>query len=564
VELENGAIVIVVKGHASTSSWTPNFNFTVKLKFSLQPNGDSADLVSEDVSIDTSSWIINRFRGKAEGALKSARDRALAQGGARQSVRDMLSADRNLGKLLDSLIQPSRSGGQPPLPKMTHLSYSSIEIGPSGITLHGAIGLNAWPQPHVEFQEIPVTGGDRPDITSNVPNGPDYTALKTWIPGGAIQSYEWKKFGTTQQGFTDENRFVKLDPGLVVSSEIASMAGSLVSAYRPMCVTVHGLRLAATGPALPEIVSGTACATNFFPIFDETNLATTAAIPMMALVQPADHGGVEVVGHTTARGSSGNRKPPNLLVHFASREGSPNLEALTQAVRESERPDAPTAVMIVAGQDDLKRVKYSEDLVYSDDVDGWLSRAGLSQSRGPVTVLIDPSGKVRWKDEGEVDSEKLRAALRESLVGGRPVRPQLTPHRLRIGSPPPNFIFAVDKPNESTLRKLAGREVALVFYIDTANGKSIMNEMRSRASDRGSARPVILAISKDGSKNAGDDSGIIHVADPSGAIASAYGIDTWPTTVWLDERGLVSGVHIGRMSDDAEMTNAAPRQESER
>ena len=530
LELKPGAIVIVITGHASTSSWTPNFDFTVKLSFSLSPSGDSADLVADDVSIDTSSWIINRFRGKAENAIKSARDRALNEGNARQSVRDMLSADKNLGKLIESLVQPARTGGQPPLPKMTHLSYSSIEIGPSGVTLHGRIALNAWPEPHVRLEQIPMNAGGRPDIdATSVNEGADYSALKTWIPGGEIQSYEWKSFGSTQPGFIDENRFVMIHQGPEISTAASAPARGLVVGYRPMCVTVRGLRISASGPALPEAVSGTMCAWNFFPVLDSVLEGVLA--PMMALTRPGEHGGVEVVGHTSARAATASRKPPNMLVHFTSREGSSDIDALVQAVKESGRGDASTGVLVVAREEDLKRVKFNEHVVYSDDHEGWKRRLDIG-SQGPVTVLVDPSGKVKWKHEGEIDAGKLTSMLRESLTSSSRVSSIMTPPVLRIGSPPPNFLFHFDKENESTLRKLSGRPVRLSF---AKYGLTV---------ETGKAK--------------------VPVDDREGVIAKAYGVDTWPTTFDIDERGLVSAIHVGGMHDHGSESVQNTKQESGR
>src|SRR5688500_7940891 len=61
VELLNDEIVLTIKGRATTGSWTPNFNFTVKQRFSIAAIGSTAELVVGSISIDTSSWILDRF-----------------------------------------------------------------------------------------------------------------------------------------------------------------------------------------------------------------------------------------------------------------------------------------------------------------------------------------------------------------------------------------------------------------------------------------------------------------------------------------------------------------------
>jgi hypothetical protein len=41
-----------------------------------------------------------------------------------------------------------------------------------------------------------------------IPQGPDYTALKTWIPGGTIDRYEWGSLGVPQSFLIEKKKFV--------------------------------------------------------------------------------------------------------------------------------------------------------------------------------------------------------------------------------------------------------------------------------------------------------------------------------------------------------------------
>jgi hypothetical protein len=41
------------------------------------------------------------------------------------------------------------------------------------------------------------------------------------------------------------------------------------------------------------------------------------------------------------------------------------------------------------------------------------------------------------------------------------------------------------------------------------------------------------------------------VTDPARTISSAYGVSVWPTVVTIDERGLVSGIRYGGISEDS-------------
>jgi len=234
---------------------------------------------------------------------------------------------------------------------------------------------------------------------------------------------------------------------------------------------------------------------------------------------------VEVVGHVAGRAATSSRKPPNILVHFPTREGSADIRALTEGVAKSGRTDASTAVMVVAREEDLKRLSFNEHVVYSDDHDAWRRRLDMNGSHGPITALIDPSGRVKWKHEGEIDAGKLASMLRESLTSSPRVSSYLKTPSLRIGAPPPNFLFRVDKENQSTLRKLAGREVKLNF---TKRGLTVKT---------GKAE--------------------IDVDDREGAIAKAYGVDTWPTTFVINERGLLSAIQVGAMHEETTKQESA-------
>src|SRR4030095_3311785 len=97
--------------------------------------------------------------------------------------------------------------GQPqPAPLDVSLTYSAAEITAAGVVLRGSMGIAELPPAHVEFDEMQVGSSD--PVGAVTPSGTEYSGFKSWIPGGAISSYEWKRFGVTQPGFQDDKKFV--------------------------------------------------------------------------------------------------------------------------------------------------------------------------------------------------------------------------------------------------------------------------------------------------------------------------------------------------------------------
>ncbi|MEO8575715.1 MAG: hypothetical protein ABI556_03405, partial [Gemmatimonadales bacterium] len=259
ITLQNSQILLTLKGHATSPHWyAPNFGFTLKQWFSVQINGGLADLVIGSVSFDTDSVIVDLIRGRIRNRIEQSRDESLSDGKTFESFRNALSADEVLGKFVNSLMQPARGQGAPSqIVQEVAMAYTSVEISPNGIVLRGSIAVDTWPPPHIEFQQIPVNNQGPLGVGGGgiVRDGPDYSALKTWIPGGVILGYEWKSSSQGSPGLIDEHKFVFLEPGPVISS---GFAARLIAGYQPMCLTVHGSRLSSSGPVVRQTVTARA------------------------------------------------------------------------------------------------------------------------------------------------------------------------------------------------------------------------------------------------------------------------------------------------------------------
>ena len=554
--LETGRMLLTITGRATTPAWFgPNFNFTVRQPLTLAPDGSTADLVVGPISLDTSSWIVDLFRGRATGPISAARDSALQQSGVKASVRRMLDADRNFGGFLRSLLTPNRRANEPvPEPLGFSIVYTAAEITPSGVVLRGALSVENPPPAHVEFAEVPSSTSD--PVAATLPKGHTYSAFKSWIPGGTIDSYEWKRAGSLQPGPRDERTFVLLPQEPVVSDGFVSAGGPhAISAFSPMCLTLRGTRLSSAGQIQLEPITASYCAFDWFPVLEVAGVARHD-MPLVTLTRAGSRGEVEVVGHAPAVSDDTTLATPNLILHFADARDQGALERIREALASSGRTDAPTSIVAILPAGQLGAARHVPGVLYLEQAgDEWERAWNISVRQRPATAVVAQAGKIVWQHEGEIESSTLRETLRRVLVARRTVRKTLvTPSR--IGHPPPNFLFTVAAGHDLTLRKLAGRPVVLVFW--RTNARLSLAAARTVATSPPHPawkNAVVLAINDGESADVAAraraaDASITIVPDPTRSISRAFGVQAWPTLVFIDARGLVRDVRHGLSVDD--------------
>jgi peroxiredoxin len=575
IQLQTGKIVLSVSGHAH-SEYLPDFDFTLSQAFTLNlvastPGGplDTAELaVSGDFGHDVTGlywpfdYIVNDFLGWALGPFRSQRDANVAA--HEQQVRSMFSLNKLLGGFLNSLLNPAQT--QPVTTPQQNVSftlaYTAVDIQPAGIILHGSLSVSPWPAGVVQYQPIP--SASKPVNLGSVitaPQGPDYSALKTWIPGGGIIEYDWSYRGQSAPFHTDQNKFVLLgSTGIAVNEpvEFSAVVSGVLSGYEPLCLTVKGTRLSSSGPVVSQPVTATVCGYNSFPVINGGNLTVEGAIPMVVLTNVSADGSLQVVGHAPALShidQSGNFTP-NVVAHFADDTSSANLAFLIDAVKESGRKDAATAVLGLLTQEQLTKTRHTPGVIYGDRHGGGWERAfGVKNAKRPLTLVLTPGGKVVWQQEGPIDSKTLAAALKKNLAKGGHANRALLSTNLRSGHRAPNFVFGLSEGNGLTLRKLEGRQVVLAFWRSTSKPSyeaiRDLQEALAKAPAPGQG-PIVLAINDGESVEVAKKAAATHkltatlVTDPQRQISSAYGIGMWPTIVSIDASGAVSGIRQGR------------------
>jgi peroxiredoxin len=569
-DLQSGKIVLTITGHAGPAQHPPSdFNFTITVDFSLLPEGNTVELQMGNISVSTDSTlagIVDFFTGDITNSVRDAVSAAISATSATSMVHTMFNADTNLGNFLNAQLNPADSSAQFQS-QQVFLVYDSVNIETAGIVLHGSLLVFDWPAPYVEFEPVPPNTAVQSVVGSTAVRGTDYSALKTWIPGGTIAQYAWSVQGQ-EQAYpfdVDPNRFVLLHSGQPVAEAASALA---LPGYAPLCLTITGNRISNYGsPPAYQTVTASVCGYLRFPVALGAVLSNAGTIaPMLAVTRPNPSGGIIVSGQTSVAIDRTGAAAPNLIVHFADFKSSSQLQLLTQALARSNREDAPTAVIAVLTPDQLSKAPFTPGIVYAEDLDGrWQIALGLKSSKRPLTAVVAPGGDVAWQGEGALEVETLAAVLTRHLVKRAPIRLSLPLLNLRIGQPAPNFLFEYFSGRQMPLTKLKGQPLILIFWSSTVKSsiQAVRDLQASSAKSwaagpsalKKSRAPIVLAV------NDGDDPEVarrvaaengltaILVTDPKREIALAYGVTLWPTIVSLDSTCTVAGIRYGYIPD---------------
>jgi hypothetical protein len=535
VELQNGQILVSIQVHvhfSNDSSFVPSpsdFDFTISQAFNLALNGGQVSLQFLGDLVVSNPSAAAQAKNAFNTAWKSA-------GGAVQDQVGRALSVNNLQKFLASMMNPVAKPGALPVEKVDpQLTYTSYEINSSGIVLHGTLQVPAWPRPQVEFGFRVVPPADR-----RVPiSSGEYSALKSWIPGGTIQEFIWTQSSGPPLR-DDRNTFL-----LHTRSS---------SALSQLCLTIKGTRITASGPIAYAAVSAHNIFCNWhLEVYAQASpfVARASDLPNIALTRTALSGGIEVVGHASPWAPPGTlrEKATNLIVHFPDSHSLARLESLPRALQQVSREGTAAAIVVVLSPDQLPHARPVDGITFADDQTAWAHP--LHFQRPPATFLIDTAGDVVWQHQGPLTDEEFVAALHAHLPSGGGFAPRVLRPNVRIGQPVPNFLFHSDPGHELTLRKLTGRPVVLVFWKSTsaASFETIRDLERAFAHRRGRG-PVLLAIN-DGepakvARKSAECIKAVIVPDPDRDISAACGINLWPTSIYLDASGLVTDICFGR------------------
>ena len=543
VDLQVGKIVLTIEGTARTNTVFPNFDFRVTQALTLKLAGAEAELaILGDISLTITTggiqgWLVNFFKGTAESALRARRDQAIAY--AQVFVKGMLNANTNIGRVLASLMNPvSQQAGAQEYVEPT-LAYTSFAITPAGLVLHGALSVPAWPPARVDFDAI---------LGTNIA-APDFTALLTWIPGGAIREYVWRFEGESQPFLFDSNTFLARNPPKAPKVPMLSA----LYGYLPICLTVVGERCSASGPGVMESVSATTCGWSAV----SARAVVRGKSPFVCLARPDSYGRVKAVGHAAiAVSEDAVADTVDTMLVFPGDDVASVLETALQVI-EQTRAEVSVALIAVLNREQLAKAPYLPAVTYAEDQDGhsWEHAFGVEVGRRPAIFIVPKSGRVAWRSSGEISRRGLAAALEEHLTPSGVVIPRFLKSGVTYGRMPPNFVFSYARDRDLTLRKLIGRQAILLFWRSELQPSiEMLQDLEAENARLDGRKPILLAIHQGdrvvyGEATAAVDRGsAIHVIDRDDAISAAYGINVWPTTIFLDTAGYVRQVRYGQFA----------------
>ena len=540
------AISIPVHVHfyndSSYVSAPDDFDFTIvqAFEFTLAAQGVSIEKRDPQINIPSSvpSDIANAVRSYAKSALSSFSGFSAMQ----QQVSDKLSV-KKIQDFLKRLMNPVPKPGALPVQEVDPALFcTSFEVNAAALVLHGVLQVPTWPRAHVEysFHEIP----SRFLGMNWFPASGEYSALRSWIPGGTIQEFVWTHAGTTVL-HDDHNSFLfhEKDPTGISS----------------LCLTIKGTRISEVGPPVYRSVA----AENIFCSWQSRLNVSTGAfqqmvegghrLPKVALVRPHPRRGLDVVGHTSPWTAPGTDGGMNLIVHFADEHSLGSQDSLTHALAQSGRTDTASAILVVTSPENLRNAKPASGIAFSDDESAWAHL--LEVKNAPATCIISPVGKVVLRHEGHLTGDELTQTLRKHLVGGGRFSPRLLQSNVRIGQPLPNFLLGQAPGKELTFRKLAGRPTVVAFWRSSSQPSiETVLDLQNAFAGTSTQGTALLAIC-DGeplevARQAAAQHGItaLLVPDPDRDIAQACGITLWPTTIFVDSSGLITNVRYGRFA----------------
>ena len=443
------------------------------------------------------------------------------------------------------------------------VAYATIEVTPDGIILRGAIGPNGpgWRlDPVVDF-----------DLAAD---GKSFTAFNSWIPGGRIDAYRWTwpvggsagAIVSVKVGHnSDENAF---DRFVLPTPPDVAATGRI-------CLRIEGTRTLPDGSE-EQVTAGETCK----PWWSEPILVAPYGSldvldpiwnpPVVDREQPLDFivddsiaGHVSVVGQSRAPGGL----TTNTLIHFAGRSFERPLETLSQGLSQMRRPHMSLVLILVlptgtfaARLSELQArlgsldERFARNLHLTEDYAGGWTKT-FAAPDGPSTHVINARGELVWKQEGRLEDGRLGAALDEHLLPAPPPRSVLLRLAVQPGERAPDAFFQDDQGGRVTMRRMRGQPVLLTFWrswsVPCIRELRRLQTLQDQGVQGTGRAPVIVAV------NGGEDRAVLAevrhknnltfrlISDPGQSIGALYGVQCWPTTVSINQEGVIDRIQFG-------------------
>ncbi len=558
-------------GSATTDSILPNLTFDVEQDIVLSFDSGAERLILSAGTTTVSPHVGGPFGPAAESAV-------------RQPIANIVkgvaeSAAAQAQPSLDAVIgRKSELNGQlRTFDDQAATRFDSAEFINEGMVLRGRVSLTHLRSPETFFER--ALGEDM------------YTAFQSWIPGGRIDQFRWswrwlaggKPEGGTSGNVSNDDVFVLRRPEIRRSrwgGVLASLTDTIplpgLDGRGTICLEISGVQTESGSGALVPVTSRTLCRNFGLSLYvyangslllrswQEPELSQTVPFPELAVIDARTLGGA----------------PANTLVLSVGERWDRRAgELLGEALERSRREDAGLGVLVLFGDNNLAHAgrdvvaeieewgrRWGTPVLVNEDVNGgWTAALGLPEGR-EAWRLVSPTGGVTWMSDQRPEARELTAAFDECL---RPSPPSpLVPVRTNVSlglgvsakALHPGYADLLERSPCPLipLGRLDVRQTVLGFAVaGSASSTGKLQQLNALLDRTGEAPPFVLAVAT--GSNAAQAQRLQDelclrfpvLPDESGFITRNFGIGLWPTSVTLDQSGIVTAIDEGfhRQSD---------------
>ena len=567
--IPGGLVAISITGQGRTQKAIFNFDFNVTQLLLISFDASSEEFVASPFG-SAAVHVTGTFGSIIESYAKPKIQADVAT--LVQNAAGGLAGELSLHSRKEELVKQLQT-----MDANANAWFDNAAFTPDGVIVRGTIALSDRRNPMPGFA-----------ITTEKDA---YTAYESWIPGGRIDSFSWSWSWLNNGGSpgTDTviDRFVKRRPPAAIPNGRFGARRGLrdplpgLDGMGQACLVISGVQVDSVTGALVTVSTARKCKRFGFDI----KLATPGRVFLTEWVPgpkdpvgPVSEAAVHEVSGPNAQGHGAN----TLVVRVGAGWNEEIGVSLREGLSNATRRDAGMVVLVLFGDGKLRQQpsdifkeldRLSADieapLVVNEDVRGsWSQALGMEARDGESSDLqwrlISPTGGVTWARSGSIDGRQLASALDDYLFRS-PIPAAALPTRgVTIGMRLSGSAFAsdvigrlggIDIDIEATcppppFGRLGVNTSATFVSVKSSSSAAALRRLTEKSGSAGAT--MFTAVVVDGAtsqeveemrSSLPDD--VMAIPDPDGSISRRFGVRVWPSTVSINESGLITSFESG-------------------